>query len=156
MQKYRRHKMYFDELIEILYDNELIGSDLWEKLQNWNRKENFFFTNIKERRRNRVDQTCKIERINFWLDLYNFSLEIKYDIYPKKPPEYEKFSISIPRYLLITGQLRWNKIYNIRIDEYYGTMSIIDRMDEIDKMTDIEHYWMEQAYRNWYNPEEEG
>ncbi len=143
--------MYFSEFIKILKDNEYINDELHQKLSRWDRKNSFHYTNIRENQWHKIELICHIDKLNDWSDLYNFSLEIIYEVYPQKPTNLENFSISVPHHILIVGQIEFNKINNIKIKEYYDKINLRNLFKEIDEMTDIEREAEERSYDNWNN-----
>lgn len=143
--------MYFQEFLDILNSNEYINSELYKSLSHWDRKDSFHYTNIRENQWHKIELICHIDKLNDWSDLYNFSLEIIYEVYPQKPTNLENFSISVPHHILIVGQIEFNKIYNIIIKEYEDKLNIRDLFKEIDEMTDIEREAEERSYDNWNN-----
>ena len=131
--------MYFDDFLTILRNNDYINSELYDAILKWDRDEDFFYTNIKEGVKHITDLTCKIVKVCSWKDIYNFSLEIKYQVRPKVSDEFSrKYTVELFRNVLIIGKLEWNQIENIEEEEQYVDFKIRDLEQEWLTMSDSE------------------
>ena len=134
--------MYFNDFLTFLRNNDYINSELYDAILKWDRDGDFFYTNIKEGVKHiypLTDLTCKIVKVCSWKDIYNFSLEIKYQIHPKVSDEFSrKYIVELFRNVLIIGKLEWNQIENIEEEEEYIDFKIRDRDEEWEAMSDFE------------------
>ena len=131
--------MYFNDFLTFLRNNDYINSELYDAILKWDRDGDFFYTNIKEGVKHITDLTCKIVKVCSWKDIYNFSLEIKYQVYPKVSDEFSrKYTVELFRNVLIIGKLDWNQIENIEEEEQYTDFKIRDRDEEWEAMSDFE------------------